>query len=86
MAGPHDETAVSSLAEYVLSLMMGSRCFCCGRPLNTAEADGSQGQYEASVQRLTCPHCGSEVADFPRSSAAQAGDGATFAGAQKTAA
>ena len=86
MARYPGEALVPSLAEYILSLSAGSRCFCCGKPLNPDESAGPAGATSGRQQRLTCPHCGSEVADVVGSSSVQTEECATFAGVQRTAA
>ena len=86
MAEGTGKARVQSLADYVLSLSAGSRCFCCGEPLRSDEGNGSVGAASGRVERLTCPHCVSEVADVLGTSSAQTEECMTFVGIHRTAA
>lgn len=81
----HDGLA-PTLAEYMLSLSGGNRCFCCGKPLQAKESGGSVESASVGLQRLICTNCGSEVADVLGWSAVRPEELRTFTGAQRTAA
>jgi hypothetical protein len=81
-----DNAEGRSLADYVLSLSAGSRCFCCGKPLQSDEGNGSVGAPSMRLGRLTCPHCGSEVAEVVGTCSTNAEECATFLGEHRTAA
>jgi hypothetical protein len=86
MAEVIGKAEVQSLADYVLSLSAGSRCFCCGKTLQPEEGNGSAAAASARLQRLTCSHCGSEVADVLGRSSEQTQERVMFVGARRTAA
>ena len=86
MAEVIGKAEVQSLADYVLSLSAGSRCFCCGKPLQPEEGNGSAEAPSACLQRMTCSQCGSEVADVLRRPSAQTQERVMFVGARRTAA
>ena len=86
MAEVTGKAGVRPLADYVLSLSAGSRCFCCGRSLQPDEGNGSVEATSIRPQRLMCPHCGTEVADVLGTSLAQTEECVAFVGVHRTAA
>jgi Zn finger protein HypA/HybF involved in hydrogenase expression len=86
MAKVADIAPGTSLADYALSLSAGSRCFCCDKPLQAEESSGPLESTSRRVRRLSCPHCGGEVAEVVATASAQMESCMAFAGVHRTAA
>jgi hypothetical protein len=86
MAEVTGKAGVQSLADYVVSLSAGNRCFCCGKPLQPYGENPSEGPTSTRLERLTCPHCGSEVADILGTPSAKGNECMAFVGVERTAA